>query len=362
MTEAIFRIEMLPACEGDALLIEYGKSNKLNKILIDAGPLSSFAAVENKMNALHNKDFELVVVTHVDTDHIDGIIRLFGPARGNWLINPKEIWFNGLNHVRKFHNLEMLGGIQGDYLSAVISKRANEIWNKSFKSGAIVADESAKLPSIKLEGGMQITILSPNRASLKKLAPVWEKDVKKHHIKPGDIDAAFNQLVNTGKYKASDLLGADGLLGGKLTKQLGNDPSEANGSSIGFLAEYSGKSCLFFGDAHQDVLCDSLKKIVPIGNRLKVDAVKMPHHASKNNISKDLISMIDAKYYLVSTNGDKHSHPDKEAIETVINNASAVPTLCFNYDTKTTKTWKTKSKKYNAEYPGQGASGLVIEL
>ncbi|MEZ5082471.1 MAG: hypothetical protein R2750_03330 [Bacteroidales bacterium] len=41
---------------------------------------------------------------------------------------------------------------------------------------------------------------------------------------------------------------------------------------------------------------------------------KVSHHGSKSNISKKLLDLLDAKHYLISTNGDRHNHPDPEAI------------------------------------------------
>ena len=82
MSNPFFRIEMLPAKHGDALLVEYGDEQRTRRILIDGGPLGAYPEVEKrlKQTPLGDQTVELLVVTHVDTDHVEGIIRMMnGP-------------------------------------------------------------------------------------------------------------------------------------------------------------------------------------------------------------------------------------------------------------------------------------------
>src|ERR1041384_620536 len=100
MSEPFFRIEMLPAKHGDALLIEYGV-NRTRRILIDGGPLQAYPAIEKRLSEipLGDQRVELLVVTHVDTDHVEGIIRLMAMPKQKWPIDIKEVWFNGWRHI-----------------------------------------------------------------------------------------------------------------------------------------------------------------------------------------------------------------------------------------------------------------------
>jgi beta-lactamase superfamily II metal-dependent hydrolase len=163
------------------------------------------------------------------------------------------------------------------------------------------------------------------------------------------------------------VLGAEAEAVKVLADQLKTDQSVANGTSIAFLAEFGGKSCLFLGDAHTDVICKSIRSLIPDGKtRLKVDAVKIAHHGSKANISEDLMNLLDARYFLVSTNGDIFKHPDKSAIKTVIERSNNEPVLCFNYHSPQNKIWEKPiqagSKRYIALYPEEGCEGMLIEL
>ena len=147
----------------------------------------------------------------------------------------------------------------------------------------------------------------------------------------------------------------------------GGDSSTANGSSIAFLAKFGGKSCMFLGDAHMKVVCASLRRLgATPENPLRVDAVKMAHHGSRNNITPEFFELVDAKHWLFSSNGDKFSHPDREAVQAVIAGSRRKPTLWFNYRTKFNKRWESPSKKpgakYATRYPPKNKTGIVVKL
>lgn len=357
---------MLPAKHGDALLVEYGEE-RTRRMLIDGGPLGAYPAVEKRLSKIPPGDqsVELLVVTHVDTDHIEGIIRLMAMPEQKWPIQVEEIWFNGWRHIEEARDL---GGREGEFMSALIHHRANERWNTKFKrkavrSGALERDE------VLLGGGMKLTLLSPDAEALAALLKNWSKNTTDWEIDPGDLEAAWEQLVAQTKFHpgAELTLGPEDLTA-KLRKLLkGTDPSKANGSSIAFIAEFAGKSCMFLGDAHMRVVCKSLKRLGYSKTRpVKVDAVKVSHHGSKNNITQEFLELVDAKHWLFSSNGDQHDHPDKEAVEAVIKGAISAPTLWFNYRSAFNKKWEKGAQqpgaRYRAKYPAQGKEGIVVKL
>ncbi len=367
MSDVFFRIEMLPALHGDALLVEYGAGGPTRRLLIDGGPIKAFPRLIDRLNGLPEGDrgLELVVVSHVDTDHIEGLIRLFAERRSRWPIEPVDIWFNGWRHME---DAQDLGGREGDFLSALLHRRAFDEWNKAFHRDAVMVPPEGRLPEVTLEGGMKITLLSPDATRLKRMAGKWEKDVEKHGLEPGDLDGAWDQLVKATRYHPEDgLLGGPEAFDATLTKQLKPDASKANGSSIAFLAEFEGRSCLFLADAHTRVVCDSIRRLLPPGEkRLKVDALKMSHHGSRANISKELLSLVDAEHFLVSTNGDIHGHPDRAAMEAVIRWSARKPTLWFNYRNERTLGWENAGGPVEGDYdvrrPEEGEQGIALEL
>jgi hypothetical protein len=367
MSKPFFHIEMLPARHGDALWIEYGNEDRTRRILIDGGPINAWPEVSARLQQLPAGDLgvELVVISHVDTDHIEGLIRLLAEPETRWPIAPQEIWFNGWRHLEE---ASTLGGREGEFLSALIHRRMFDRWNTSFGGKAVCTD---KLPGdiVELADGMRLTLVSPSAEALVALQKDWQKSVDKWQIDPGDLDAAWVQLVDENKFHpdAELTLGPDDLSQKLLDLLKGRDSSTANGSSIAFLAEFEGKSCLLLADAHAKVVCETLRnhgytKNVP----LKVDALKMAHHGSSNNITPELLELVNAKHYLVSTNGDKFGHPDKAAIEAVIQGSRRKPTLWFNYRSDHNIGWEAESKKpgatFAARYPRKQSEGIVIKL
>ena len=75
--------------------------------------------------------------------------------------------------------------------------------------------------------------------------------------------------------------------------------------------------------------------------RLKVDFVKVAHHGSLNNISCELLDLIDCNNYIIPTNGGGTGvkHPDRIAMSKILchkNRDRSVPVhLHFNYTLKT---------------------------
>jgi len=367
MPAPFFTIEMLPAKHGDALWVEYGDGARTRRVVIDGGPLHAYPEFEARIKKLPDGDqrVELLVITHVDTDHIEGLIRLLALPRAKWPLEPNDVWFNGYRH---FAPQTDLGGREGEFLSALIHRRAFDEWNRAFGRKAVVVSDGPP-PRIVLAGEMVLTLLSPDAKKLRAMGRKWEKDVAEWELDPGDLDDAWAQLVEENKFHpdAELTLGPDDLTAQLRAQLKGVDPSAANGSSIAFLAEYSGRSCLFLADAHMRVVCASIRKLLAPGqNCLRVNAVKMAHHGSRNNFTPEFLELVDAEHFLFSSNGDKFKHPDAQAVEAVIAGARRKPTLWFNYRTPFTERWEAGSlaagARYTTRYPEPGGEGIALSL
>src|SRR5262249_25354379 len=154
-------------------------------------------------------------------------------------------------------------------------------------------------------------------------------------------------------------------------KRAPKDPSVANGSSIALLAELDdGRAVLLAGDAHADVLVKSIEQLQRErgrpGQKLKLEALKLSHHGSANATTIPLLELLDCPRYLVSSNGNIFSHPDREAIARVILHGGHEPTLYFNYRSPLNALWGERALRdrygYKAEYPSEGTVGLLVRL
>jgi beta-lactamase superfamily II metal-dependent hydrolase len=350
---------MLPADHGDCLWVEYGTPAQPKRILIDTGTPSTYrnALLPKIKEIVANEGschLELLVVTHVDADHVGGALQLLSEIDKE-KVSIGEIWFNGYFHLSDVEPAA-LGADQGERLTALIQDGGWQ-WNTSFDRRAVMVPDQGALPQIDM-AGMSLTLLSPTFTELKNLKPKWESEIKKAGLVPGDA------------YEISKVEVPAGFLGGDLknlaSAQFREDVSEANGSSIAFIAEYDGKKVLFGADAHPSVLIRSLSREPLSSTSLEIEAFKLPHHGSKSNISNDLIASFTATHYLISTNGSHFSHPDEVAVARVLVAPSTyMKQLHFNYDTKFNSEWKNISHKkewwYEATY-GSDADGLTIQI
>lgn len=364
MANAFFRVEMLPARHGDCLWIEYGKGAKVHRVLIDGGPVSTFTYIDQRLAQVPagQRAFDLIVLTHVDADHVEGLVRLF--AEKPLPFNVDEVWFNGWRQMEQAHGL--LGPAQGEFLSALLTRRVPNAWKASAKPWVVLKDKP--LPTFTLEGGMKLTLLSPDPPALNKMAKAWKAAIKTKGFDPGDLDAAWDVLARTKKFlPKKGLLGTTPNLDALLKKQFAIDEAPANGSSIAFLAEFGKKSVLFLADAHPDIVEESVRRLCADRgiDRLTVDAVKVAHHGSKHNTSPALLKLLKSPCFLVSSNGDQFKHPDQDCIARILKHGEP-KRLYFNYRTKFNKPWLSDQAQqqyhYEAVTRADDAISLVIDI
>jgi beta-lactamase superfamily II metal-dependent hydrolase len=356
----MFRIEMLPAEQGDALWIEYGSARDPHRILIDAGVRKTSSVVKARVEEVprSKRRFDLLIVTHVDSDHIGGITKLLGDPSLGVVID--DVWFNAWRHLQP----DRLGPVEGEIVSAQLDK-AGWNWNTAFDEKAVVVRPRGKLPSRELPGGMTLTLLSPTRQRLEVLRDEWKKVVEDADLEAGVQDENLDEAAR--RRGIPDLLG-DRLDVEKLASEpLKPDKAAANGSTIAVLAEFDGKSCLLAGDAHPDVFQEGLQRLCKDRRveRIAVDALKVPHHGSRFNVSTGALDLVETDRYLFSTNGTQTEHPHLEGVaRTIVRGPDS--TLCFNYRSAFTTPWDDRRLRrkhdYETVYPEPGSHGLTVEL
>lgn len=349
----MFNIDVLPALHGDALWIEYGDPHRPHRLLVDGGPHSKALdqvvdyLITERIDKQGGRGFDLVTVTHVDADHIAGVLKLF--ERGALDPAPHDVWFNGWRHLPD----DVLGAKQGERLSAAIVEQGMP-WNRLFEGRAVVVPDDGPLPVTELPGGMRLTLLSPTRQALKDLVPVWRKEVVSAGLVPGAAADAAER--DTGRQP--DVLGArvpdpEVLAAAPFVE----DGSAANASSIAFLAEFEGRSALFTGDAHAGVLTSGLRRLARERGVevVPVDVCKVSHHGSRYNVDRDGLDLLMCDRYILSTNGGHHQHPDWIALGRIVTAKDHAVRLECNYRTEFTRPWEsrrlTRKFDYSIVYP-----------
>jgi len=372
----MFAIEMLPAGHGDALVVEYGDARARSRLIVDAGPYSSWDVIRTRLLAQTSGSYEAFVITHVDEDHIGGSIALLeDPDLRHRVAN---VWFNGFIHCKIGGNV--LGPVNGEQLTERIVGGLFD-WNSPFPwpstvpdhlqpvgaGGPVVVASKGALPVVWLKGGARAVILSPDGPALNQLAGVWKKQVLRAGLVPGQGDSSHTAGPRPHQKEAGELPDVASLqwLEG-LASVRTRDRSPANRSSIAFVIEYDGRRLLLTGDAHPGVLARNLRRYGMMLNegRPRIDLVKLPHHGSGANVSGELLKAMDARRFLVSTNGDNYGHPDDAAIARVITSRRDRVTFYCNYRGARTEPWQRLASQVGAEFriPARGKTGMRVSV
>lgn len=317
----MIRLTMLPARDGDCLLLEYGDGGPTRRILIDGGRKETYKDIVPTLekHAEESNRFDLLVVTHIDQDHVLGVLGLFDDH--DRPIEFDDVWFNGYDQLVD-SEFETFGPRDGELLtSALLDQQVP--WNTAFKGKAVEVGR----PFDWFDEDSAVTLLSPDRGLLENLISTWEKECAKHGLIPGK-DAEEPPPKGFEAFGAFDI---EALAASTFEA----DDSKPNRTSIGFLFDYDGVRIMFTGDADDRRLVDSVRPLAEAeGGRLRLDALKVSHHGSRKNLSTNLLDLIDCKRYLISTNGDRHKHPDPVAIARILKYGGEEKELVFNYQAR----------------------------
>jgi hypothetical protein len=324
----LFTLEALNAKHGDALLLHYGTAADPTVALIDGGPAGVFnKSVKPRLEELRTKDdpdavmnLPLVMVSHIDDDHVNGILQFFGQLadlKANGRQRPYEIdtlWHNSFDDIL---------GNGADELMASIAP------------AAMAAAADTPMPAD----------LPISRAAGLVLASVRQgRDLRNHANAIGiEINTGFANLVMVPPGKKEKAVAFDDLklrvIGphqervvllqeewDKQIKKLGvariasfTDESVFNLSSIVTIAEIDGRQMLLTGDARGDHIIEGLKTAGLFkDDGVHFDLLKIPHHGSDHNVSTEFFRDVRADHYVFSGDG-KHGNPELATIQMLLN-------------------------------------------
>ena len=406
----MLRLQMLAAGCGDCLWLEYGTPPATNIVIIDGGLRETAAALRQRIGSacrergITKLDVELLVVTHIDNDHILGIIELLKTAPE--CLNVKDVWFNGRpqlmrlptpaqsagrgheNQHRKSQTrrpADLLGTAgdsvaeaeaaaeevtkaEDEMVEAEVNAAAAEAAGGMFGGRLTPADLLGPLQGDELSGLLDTLGLPCNQHSLWKGDAVRVPDTGTLPVVVLEGGLTLTLIGPTlprlyGLCKAwSDVLGGTDEPSGKTTAGpsdlLGRrdswppvwkdteqrDSSRANGSSIVLLAEYEGHAVLLAGDGYAPDIAEGVDRLRRERNAplepFSLAAFKLPHHGSEKNLSRDVLEKVDCSRYLISTDGSGHGHPDPLALLRILRHSCRPPQLLFNYEADTTRRWE----------------------
>lgn len=287
----MFKLNVLKAGSGDSILISYLDDKCIEKnILIDGG-VGEIYKKEIKHIMKNLSQLDLVIVTHIDRDHIGGINKLLNSKDSSKV---KEVYFNSADLIRKSNSnlISISDGINlVEYLNSLDIKINEE---------PILIGSEAKI------GNIDIDFLSPPMESLNYLENEWSK-----------VKEEQNRLMSSSKKidnRELCIIAKDNF------KEVKYEDDIANWTSLAFEVKYNNLKIWFLGDAKDSILINILKsKGYSQDNNYKIDYLKLSHHGSKYNTSQEFLSLINCNHFIFSTNGT-HQKPHIETIARILCN------------------------------------------
>lgn len=271
--------------QADCFLIKIEESGKYFNLLVDCGKAGLQDAIKDELG---DKVLNGVVITHVDADHISGILDLLQINQNNIINNKTFFLYNKYDEslisyeqgqklyelIKQYgHNKLLIKSYAGNYYkeNEVIQRRSPKsdlpVRLLSLTQRSLIERKSLDKDTV------YITMLSPDISILKKFMRKWSMNQK------------------SAEYQ--------------------------NRSSIVFLLEFNEKSVLMLGDA---MVADVEKHLKQIKGLDKIDYIKISHHGAKDNNKglADIATIYHCNKTAVTIKGDQKNektHPSRDLIE-----------------------------------------------
>ncbi len=368
-------IKIFQATDGDCLLLE---SETGTNILVDGGRAQSF--LDNTFPELNeltqeNRKLDLVYVSHIDNDHISGILKLteflvkwkvydFQIATNAQFPEPKHprppevehIWHNAFKimlgdlaesaedilvmagqaflvegkHENSLHRVENIitGFNEAVELNLRLKENLPGIKLNDPADGDLII-RSNNLKEVNLNE-LKIKILGPDQGTIDKLKKEWKKFLEDGKLR---LEEIREEIEEEGRRLG---LSEEAVLHKSITSfanefdELGQgNITIPNIASLVLLIEEGGgagaKRILLTGDAGSEEILDGLKfhKLIDDTQGIHLDVLKIQHHGALANLTTDFCKKVTADHYIFCGNG-AHHNPEIKVLEALVDSRLGV--------------------------------------
>jgi hypothetical protein len=374
------KLKVFFASDGDCLLLTSADGRH---VLIDGGRSGTFQSQAwplLRSLADAGEEIDLVVVSHIDADHISGVLWLMKVV-ADWTLhdyqtgeggNPgfrkpstprppviKRLWHNSWRaqlgalagpieaYASRIEDGIQAGGVGLSRQDAVAVKAITALQDlaESIPDGVEllrVVDDGTPVPRnqgferelvmlrkpahVETVGSTQLTVIGPARKHLEKLRQEWRDWIEA--MGPGTTERGGShgrepELVLGGGGVADDQEEVERLVSSlAATARIiaDTDPSKVtppNRASITLLAEEGDATCLLTGDAAEDEIVEGLKAAGRMKRgRFHCDVLKVQHHGSEHNVSAPFARKVLADHYVFCADG-AHENPNPSVVKTI---------------------------------------------
>jgi hypothetical protein len=360
------KLTVFQAGKGDCLLLRAGDGTN---ILIDGGMYDAYKEhVAPTLGALHASggELDLLYVSHIDQDHISGVLVLFKDEldwrvveyqrrNGNDHVSSPErprppkvnhLWHNAFHEQVSANagEIEELLAAEAPVLeaseSASLRKEAPvyrelatsisegiELSNRAGREQlriplneqfdgrlALVRDDQRPIRV----GGFKLTVIGPFSEDLDVLRTDWNKWLTKRRRQHEDLKRRMRRERE--RLPTTEL---DSLLAPlcAAAEELGSrsDVTPPNLASLMLLAEADGRTVLLTGDGHAREITRGLKEAgrLDAQGRIHVDVLKVQHHGAVANITPAFAREVTADAYVFCGDGE-HGNPEPRVVREII--------------------------------------------
>ncbi|WP_278380384.1 ComEC/Rec2 family competence protein [Chryseobacterium arthrosphaerae] len=295
------KIKFLKAGSGDSILIQ----DEGHNILIDGGNDSKYLLKEIEVIYANNEKIDLLIITHHDDDHIQGIIDVLNidKFQKNFI---KRVIFNS---PRKF--LDLLP--QNSNSRLLSYSQAYDVENILMDLDIPWDITTENTPDFKI-GNMDLAILAPKEIDIKKYAE--DKDAKLLSNKIKDWNTDLSEIL-------------------EYLDDFSQDTSSSNRTSIVLLLTHNELKYLFTGDITPNRLKKIIDNLYEIQNNekpVRFEIIKLPHHGSYRSLNKKILEKISCENFVISTNSNKDNLPNKTTLGKVIKYANRIDKINFYFN------------------------------
>lgn len=331
----IFTLEALEARHGDCLILHYGRTENPKFIVIDGGPRGVYskrlkerlAALKARHHPNHPMPVEMLMISHIDNDHINGALdwlrdlaKLRDKGEEELPYDINTLWHNSFDDIIGNDPEGLMAALAaavsgseggsglpasvqpasaaGLMLASVaegrelrqLAEKLDLLVNTGFQNLVIAPSEGKKV--LDWGDGLKLTVVSPQLEEMKSLQTRWDNEIVR--------------LKKEGKLKPASAL--------ELAAEYSNITVE-NLASIVVLAEFEGKRILLTGDSRGDMIVKGLEAAGLLDNgKIHVDLLKVPHHGSNKNFVPEFFEQVSADQYVISADGN-FGNPDPPTLQ-----------------------------------------------
>jgi beta-lactamase superfamily II metal-dependent hydrolase len=325
-------LDVRRARKGDCLILHYGSKAEPGLMLVDGGPSDVYephlkprlAEIRKTrgLDANATLPVDLLMVSHIDDDHIKGVLDLTKEmieSQGPAPLKINGLWHNTFDDIIGNNPDKLRAAVTAQFGAASLSGDGEEVEgldpdaakvlasisqgfrlrddsralrlriNPQFKGKLVIAKKNGK--QVDMGKGLTFTVVGPMNDEVLALQEAHDEFLEKQEKKSEASLAAFT------------------------------DKSVPNLSSLVVLAESGKKRILFTGDARGDKILDGLELVGLLKkdgkSKVQVDILKCPHHGSNRNIDPIFFRRITADHYVFSGNG-QHGNPERETLEMLL--------------------------------------------